>query len=155
MSIDNIIQLFESSDIKGLGLFCIENGLSLTHIRREDNQGKAVEEGDEIISVYTWEPVAENSQHSFKGIHFRKWREDVSTNLLEIHLNEETFNRFMNELGSAKVFKKSYLRRKNGKDRRFTHLTNKIDLRFIHRQTTLPFMPNYEYYTVVITRHYK
>lgn len=156
MGIDDIIQLFESADIKALDRFCIENRLSPTRIFRQDNYGKTVEEGEEIFAVYTWEPVAKHSHNLFNSISFHKWREEDSVNLLEMQLNEETFNLFMNELGSNKAFKKSYLRRKEGKDRRFIHLTNKIDFQFMHRQSSMhPFMPDYEYYSVIVTRHYK
>jgi hypothetical protein len=155
MSIDDIVQLYESAEIEKIDRFCIENGLSLERISRQDAPGKVVEAGEEIVAVYSWKAIAEHSDNLFNSISFNKWREDSSINLFEMQLNEEIFNRFMNELGSNKAFKKYYLRRKNGKDRRFIHLTNKIDLQFMHRQNAHPFMPDYEYYAVVITRHYK
>ncbi|MEO8173820.1 MAG: hypothetical protein ABI581_12080 [Sediminibacterium sp.] len=153
MSIQEIIQLYKSADVKELDSFFIREGFSLTRTHRQDSHGKEVGAGEELVTTYTWEPVEMNAPCQLTSANFTQWADD-SLHVLDMQLNGETlFNQWMQELRSSKEFKKRTQKKDDRVSTRFFNREKEINLIFMQRQVVNLTIPDFFYYNVFM--HFK
>ena len=132
-NIRDIIELILTVNIPGLNILFTDLGISMTDIRKQDNQGNLVEK-DDIITIYRWERKKGDFTNQFNYINFQKWY-DNTLNSLDIQFKDENlFNELLNQVSSDKDFKRKYpkvIHRNERKISRFNNLKNGLDITFI------------------------